>query len=39
MGYYSIVVWAATAEVFLGVANTRTKSIQKQIRSIDEVAV
>ena len=28
-------VEAATAEVFLVVANTRTKSIQKQIKSID----
>ena len=28
-------VQAATLEVFLGVSNTRTKSIQKQIKSID----
>ena len=28
-------IGAATAEVFLVYANTRTKSIQKQIKSID----
>ena len=28
-------VWPATVDVFVAVANTRTKSIQKQIKSID----